>query len=229
MGEAKRRQGKPVDTVYHHTSTLRTNLIWMSGVIELEGRSEGAFHPVLGEVKVNALSRRALNDFPPLAWFTKQSSRPKCLAGQIQFVDKVTGEVRQILDDEVASKALTLDPIALGFRLAGSTIVPWRDHSGYTTDEGAELNRTAIEWGDNPDDWYVSEQPIDLMTVVELWRWVRGPTPRLVKADAETLLALKKMIHNVRTTPGAYVPPSWLTLDQARALAHAMGKPILEP
>ena len=28
-----------VPTVYHHTSTVRTNLIWMSGVIEVEGKS----------------------------------------------------------------------------------------------------------------------------------------------------------------------------------------------
>lgn len=49
MGEAKRRKMKEAElgpVVYHHTSTLRTNLLWMSGVIELEGQSRRpAFHP----------------------------------------------------------------------------------------------------------------------------------------------------------------------------------------
>ena len=38
MGAAKRKRQNRVPTVYHHTSTLRTNLIWMSGVIEVEGK-----------------------------------------------------------------------------------------------------------------------------------------------------------------------------------------------
>ena len=45
MGAAKRKRQNRVPTVYHHTSTLRTNLIWMSGVIEVEGKSKGVFHP----------------------------------------------------------------------------------------------------------------------------------------------------------------------------------------
>jgi hypothetical protein len=36
----------------------------MSGVIELEGRSPPVVHPQLDEVRMNALARRALKDFP---------------------------------------------------------------------------------------------------------------------------------------------------------------------
>jgi hypothetical protein len=46
MGEAKRRRQQnstPDRVVYHHTSTLRTNLLWMSGVIEVEGRGRDGF------------------------------------------------------------------------------------------------------------------------------------------------------------------------------------------
>ena len=51
MGEAKRKRGNAaVSTVYHHTSTLRTNLIWMSGVIQIEGKSAGIIHPQLARI-----------------------------------------------------------------------------------------------------------------------------------------------------------------------------------
>ena len=35
MGQAKLKRSLPVSVVYHHTSTLRTNLLWMSGVVEV--------------------------------------------------------------------------------------------------------------------------------------------------------------------------------------------------
>lgn len=71
MGEAKRRvaagaYNKP-NTVFHHTSTLRTNLIWMSGVIDIEGRSPPVVHPRLGVLQGNPFGRRAFKDFPPVA------------------------------------------------------------------------------------------------------------------------------------------------------------------
>ena len=78
-GEAKRKRENAVPTVYHHTSTLRTNLIWMSGVVQVEGRSEGAFHPDLGEIKTDELMRRACKEFPPVAWFTTRIKIPECL------------------------------------------------------------------------------------------------------------------------------------------------------
>jgi len=72
MGEAKRRQtASIVRTVYHHTSTLRTNLIWMSGVIEVEGAGATPLHPQLGEFKHATSLRRGMHDFPPVAWFTR--------------------------------------------------------------------------------------------------------------------------------------------------------------
>ena len=87
-----RRQNQAA-TVYHHTSTLRTNLIWMSGVIEVEGKSKGVFHPQLGEIRTDAKVRRALKDFPPVAWFTTRIAVPRVLtSSEIVFVERVTGE-----------------------------------------------------------------------------------------------------------------------------------------
>jgi hypothetical protein len=36
----------------------------MSGVIEVEGKSKGVFHPQLGEIRTDAKVRRALKGFP---------------------------------------------------------------------------------------------------------------------------------------------------------------------
>jgi len=91
MGAAKRKRQNRVPTVYHHTSTLRTNLIWMSGVIEVEGKSKGVFHPQLGEIRTDAKVRRALKDFPPVAWFTTRIDVPRVLIGsEIVIVDQGT-------------------------------------------------------------------------------------------------------------------------------------------
>jgi hypothetical protein len=81
MGEAKRRKAARAGVVYHHTSTLRTNLIWMSGVIELEGRGEELIHPKLDNFTFsgNASLRRPMKDLPPVAWFTTQVAIPNCL------------------------------------------------------------------------------------------------------------------------------------------------------
>ena len=156
MGEAKRRRQNAVPTVYHHTSTLRTNLIWMSGVIEVEGKSEGAFHPQLGEIKTDARLRRELKNFPPLAWFTKSIAVPNCLT---QFVclaiDQKTGEQRELKLDSGMANAVTLNRVALGFPTADVPVVPWPHYYGYSTPEGEELNDWARAAGDDPDEWYV--------------------------------------------------------------------------
>jgi hypothetical protein len=81
MGQAKRRQQQNAalgPVVYHHTSTLRTNLLWMSGVIEVEGSGRQPLHPQLGTIKTDVLRRRALNDFRAVAWFTSEIAVPNC-------------------------------------------------------------------------------------------------------------------------------------------------------
>jgi hypothetical protein len=59
--------------------------------------------------------------------------------------------------------------VALGFPLVGRGFVKWPEHPGCATAKGRELNATARAVGDDPDDWYVSEQPVDVLTLSEFW------------------------------------------------------------
>ena len=134
MGQAKQRRENAA-IVYHHTSVLRTNLIWMSGVIALEGTSKGAIHPILGEVRTNGALRRRMTDFPPLVWFTANIEPPKCLtSAELVFTDDTTGEVKARLDiDEAVARGLTMTRVALGFSVSDIAVHPWREHPGYET------------------------------------------------------------------------------------------------
>jgi hypothetical protein len=111
-------------TVYHHTSTLRTNLLWMSGHILPEGQGEPALHPQLGKVECGAAIRRPFVDFPPLVWFTTQTTVPQCLL-QTDLVfrraDGTTfsvGDLGTGLSEADRSNVIALHRLALGFRIA---------------------------------------------------------------------------------------------------------------
>lgn len=227
MGEAKRRRTAPSDVIYHHTSTLRTNLIWMSGVIDLEGRSEGALHPKLGLIETDAKIRRPMKDFPALAWFTTQTRVPSVLTNaQINLIDTKTGRLRQRVDGQDLANALALQRVAIGFRMSEIGAVPWPEHYGYATAEGIELNETAIELGDDPRHWYVTDAPVDLLLATEFWS-ARSIMKPVLKPFPAYLPDLHRMVKLCRANPGTFIPPSWLTPDQAQAVAASFGKPIL--
>ncbi len=227
MGAAKRKRQNQVPTVYHHTSTLRTNLIWMSGVIEVEGKSKEVFHPQLGEIRTDAKVRRALKDFPPVAWFTTRIDVPKVLMStEIVFVDRETGELeldRLKTNAEIAN-ALSLNRIALGFPIADIPVVPWPEHLGYRTSEGQELNETARVVGDNPDDWYISDTPVDVLKASEVWISRSMMKPKLERFDWY-LRDVRRMVTLCRERK-AYIPPSWLTPEQGEGLARRAGLPV---
>ncbi|MGN6307297.1 MAG: hypothetical protein ACTHNH_20970 [Mesorhizobium sp.] len=214
-------------TVYHHTSTLRTNLIWMSGVIQVEGKSEGVFHPRIGEIKTDALSRRLMKDFPPVAWFTKRIEIPGVLTrgATLHTVDKVTGERREIEVTPDSVNVMSLNRLALGFPVSEIPVVPWAEHRGYSTDEGQELNATAREAGDDPNDWYVSETPVDVLKVSEFWYSPSILNPKLKRFDAY-LADIRRMVSLCRETKGVFIPPTWMNPDDARLLASQLGTPI---
>jgi hypothetical protein len=223
MGEAKRKRDLAVPTIYHHTSTLRTNLLWMSGVIQLEGRSEGAMRPVLGEIFTDANLRREMRDFPPLAWFTTDINVPRCLIDVgFKGKSKVTGEIIDLPNVEGLGHAITLQRMAIGFPIADIPVVKWIDHAGYKTDEGQELNASARECGDDPDQWYVAETPVDLLAASEIWGAASVMKPKMRRAPAY-LDDMKNMVRMCRADPGAFIPPSWLTPDQAKRLGERMG------
>jgi len=225
MGEAKRRRENAVPTVYHHTSTLRTNLIWMSGVIQVEGKSDGAFHPALGKIVTDAAARRAMKDFPAVAWFTKRIEVPRVLTGSALFAtDKKTGELREFKVSDGEVNAISLNRVALGFAISETPVVPWREHYGYGTPEGRDLNESARAAGDDPEDWYVSETPVDVTKASEFWYSRNILHPKLVRHDSY-LADIRRMVH-LSKSQGAYIPPSWLTTSNAQALARRMGVPV---
>ncbi|PAQ03766.1 hypothetical protein LRP31_35000 (plasmid) [Mesorhizobium mediterraneum] len=226
MGEAKRRRETAVPTVYHHTSTLRTNLIWMSGVIQVEGKSEGVFHPRLGEIKTDALARRAMKDFPPVAWFTRRIDIPNCLVASTMFgVDKKTGVKKEITLAVEQANAMAMNRLAIGFPVGDIPVIPWSEHAGYATGEGRELNETAIAAGDDPMDWYVSETPINVMKVSEFWFSPSLMKPKLRRSDGY-IVDIHRMVKLCRETKGAYIPPTWMKQEQAEALARSMNVPV---
>jgi hypothetical protein len=226
MGEAKARRENAVPMIYHHTSTLRTNLIWMSGVIELEGRSEGAIHPKLGKISTNALSRRSLNDFPAVAWFTSGIDTPKCLLNSA-FVatDERTGEMRVIDLGADAVNAIALNRVALGFPIDRIQVVRWPEYYGSQTDEGRELTNSAREMGDNTDEWYISETPIDVMELTEFWYAKSIMKPKLLRSPVQ-VKNIHEMVMLCRTNKGAFIPPTWMKPELARRVAAEMGLPV---
>ena len=223
MGEAKRRR-QASTLIYHHTSTLRTNQLWMSGRVLPEGKMPPAFHAQLGEIQTDAFFRRPMNDFPPVAWLTEEVGVPKCLIStRLRFASIDRGEEVDGVDvNEDVSNAIALNRVALGFLPEEIGAVRWRDHLGYNTGEGQELNETAREAGDDPDRWWVSEAPIDLMRMIELRVSRSISRPKLERQDAY-LAKIKELIQRCHDNPGAYVPPTWLTSGQARALAARLG------
>jgi hypothetical protein len=222
MGQAKIRRANAVPTVYHHTSTLRTNLIWMSGYIQVEGKSERVIHPDIGEVNTSALARRAMTDFPPVAWFTTQVSVPRCLVKMaIVLTDNTTGEITQVRLEEQEAHGFALNRVALGFHIADIPVVHWPKHPGYITIEGQELNETARDAGDNPEDWWVSEDPVDLLNLCEFWNAMNIFNLKMTRRDAY-VEDIKRMVTLCRTKEGVYIPPTWLKPEQARRLAQRM-------
>lgn len=225
MGEAKRRKEAVArdPIVYHHTSTLRTNLLWMAGVVAVEGGDEPVYHPRLGKLQTDTKMRRAMQDFPPLAWFTTQIECPKCLTdAPVYGVNPETGERIDISVGPGAMNPIALQRIALAFRVADIPVVRWTDHPGYDTAEGRELNASALDYGDDPTDWYVSEQPVDLMLVSEVWSSASIMKPKYERIP-EYLPQMKRMVERCRAEK-VYIPPSWLKPDEAKALAKQLGK-----
>lgn len=222
MGEAKLRRSKSGKIVYHHTSTLRTNLIWMSGYLLPEGEMQPAIHPVLGRVETNGYKRRAMNDFPPLIRFTVKADVPKTLLRSQIILTNNEGQSEAIDLEEAEINAISLDRIAVGFDVDEIGAIRWTDHRGFATAEGGELNTSAVEAGDDPSDWWVTESPVDLMLVKAALASKSRSKPRMERADWY-IKDIKRMVAMCRERTGVFIPPSWMSPEDARALAARWG------
>jgi len=170
-----------------------------------------------------------MRDFPPLAWFTSKISVPRCLVSStVLFKNLETGEVvKKMRLTEKQSNSMALHRIALGFPVSEIPVVRWKDYPGYDTAEGRELNETAIDLGDNPNDWWVSEEPVDVLKASEVWTSHRIMDVKLRRNDVY-LKDVHRMVSLCREHDGrVYIPPSWITEDQARQVSDGLGVPIV--
>jgi hypothetical protein len=229
MGEAKIRKGGPL-LVYHHTSTLYTNQIWMSGAVEVEGKNrEPPAHPQMGQVQSDLRFRRAFKDFPPLAWFTTQISVPKCLIlDKLIFVHKDSGEVvTELPISEKIANGIALRRMALGFPISTVPVKRWPDYHGYGTAEGKELNETARDYGDNPEGWYVSEERVSLDHMTEI-RVAKSMQNLKMERQDGYLQDIKRLLAMLKVEK-AYVPPAWLSRDVVEEAARRMNMQVRDP
>ena len=127
---------------------------------------------------------------------------------------------------EQEANCLAWNRIALGFPITAQ-FVPWPKYCGYNTPEGRDLNQSARDYGDNPDDWYVSETPVDVMGATEVWGSRSVMKPKLERSQTY-LKDVHRMVALCRNNPGAYIPPSWLTEDQARSLFAGRNVPFVD-
>jgi hypothetical protein len=220
MGEAKRRRMRSNQLVYHHTSTLRTNLIWMSGYLQTEDQCRPPLHPTLGLLQQNPLYRRKMVDFPPLVWFTSHREVPGCLRNMTLRVGDTIEHHQGDVTDFIA-----LHRIALGF--SKTHFVRWPEYFGYATAEGRELNESAREYGDNPDDWYISEVPVDVSHAEEVLISPTKYNQKLKRSD-KYLSAVRNMVALCRAHPNSFIPPSWMDPEDAKSAAsEVFGCPVI--
>jgi hypothetical protein len=256
MGEAKRKravQGAAGVVVYHHTSILVTNRIWMDGVLKPDGPgADTVAHPKLeAGVKFGGeRTRRACQDFPPLVWFTTRIAIPPCMMNGELIVTfpngrpdeatlgKVAGVMAEAVENLSAADMMNFrmwNRVALGFQIADIPVTPWCSHYGYDTTEGRDLNTSAIEAGDNPDDWFVSEQEIDVLKVSEFWSSPSVSKPRLERVRGDYIGSIRRMVtlcqQGRANGEGVYIPPAWMDLtsqEKQGALSRKLGVPVVE-
>ena len=75
--------------------------------------------------------------------------------------------------------------------------------------------------GDNPDDWYISQTPVDVLQASEVWVSRSIIKPKIERFD-EYLRDIRRMVTLCRERK-AYIPPSWLTPEQGEALPRKAG------
>lgn len=226
MGEAKRRSVGQNDIVWHHTSSLRTNFIWMAGELVPEGKMPDVLHPKLGLIRTDAAQRRPMKDFGPLVWLTSKIEVPRTLLhAAFLMIDKDTGAEIDRVSDTQLSNAIALQRLALGFRMSEISAISWPSHPGFNTSEGKELNESATEAGDDPNDWFVCETPVDILKCVEVRVSKSIMRPKLGRLPAY-LDKIHRMVRLCKENEGVYIPPSWLSVEQAKALSGRLRVPV---
>ncbi len=105
-----------------------------------------------------------------------------------------------------------------------------------TPPEGRDTNASAIDAGDDPADWYVSEQDIDVTRIAEFWSSPSVSNPRLERIDNDYIGRIRKMVTACREGhskgQGVYIAPAWMTAEitpeQQRTLSRKLGVPVVQ-
>jgi len=222
LGEAKRGAERERRMIWHHTSILRTNHLWMSGFILREGENPPVIHPHIGNLHSDAGFRRPMKDFPALVWLTRSIEVPGCLLSGTILMTSPDGEVYRHELTKNESAALSLRRLALGFDPYDVGAIAWRDYYGYDTPEGQELNETARQVGDDPDLWFVAENRMDIAMCQSVRIAKTDTNLKMIKSD-RYLAEVKRMVQLCRSTPGLYIPPSWISQEMAQKAAQSQG------
>lgn len=189
-------------------------------------------HPKLGAISVRKRTPPS-PDFPHLVWFTSRTAILRCRS-EARLSDmlglscprsdncfrfcRLAGCLQRALESRnwSASDVSNLfhwRRIALGFPLSDVAVVRWRDHRGYYTDYGRHLTVSAVAAGDDPDDWFVSEQPVDVMRLTEYWASPSPWKPRLERIRGY-VPEVRKMVSMCRAARTAgeeiCIPPPWM-------------------
>ncbi len=227
MGQAKANAAAQSNFVWHHTSSLRTAQLWTSGHIKVEGRMPPAFHPEVGWIYSNAAHRREMKDFPPLVWLTRDIKVPQSIRiVSHRAKDNDPAKCQTTLLPPEVTDAIAMRRMAIGFNPNEIGATPWTEHPGYSSGEGRQLNESAIEAGDAPEDWYVVEADIDLLKCRALRIAQSTFNLKMVRED-RGVAEIHRMVRLCRENPGRRIAPTWLNEESIRRAQEA-GTPIFE-
>jgi hypothetical protein len=199
----------------------------MSGVIQLEGHGGDVLHPQIGRVKTDVKVRRECKDFPPLVWFTRRTEIPNVLLNVELFVEDKLGRRLSVEETREIANGIAMHRVALGFPISDIPVVPWPEYPGHNTPEGQALNESAREVGDNPNEWYVSETPVDIMKVSEFWNSLSISKPKMERRNSY-VADIKRMVTLCREKKGVYIPPTWMKPEHAHMLAKRHNVPVID-
>lgn len=221
MSESRRRREEADPIVRHYTSHLWTAQIWTDGRIRVEGDRPDPMHPELDLTAFHdPRHARPIRDFGPVAWLTTQPGVPPTCRILTMPVQQGRLPGRHILGPPY-SDAVSLKRISLGFRASAIGAVRWSAHPGYNTEEGRDLTKRAIDLGDDPAQWWVCDQDVEVEKIIECRQAESIENPRMQPFD-EYIVGIKRLV-GMAKIPNSWIAPTWMPLDVAREAAKNAG------
>lgn len=221
MSEARRHREEEDPIIRHYTSHLWTSHIWTDGRIRVEGERPDPMHPELDLTSFHdPRHARPMRDFGPVVWLTTQPGVPPTCRVITMPVQQGALPGRHVLGPPY-SDAVSLTRISLGFRASEIGAIKWSAHPGYETDEGRELNDAAVAIGDDPTQWWVCDQDIDVERIVECRQADSIEDPHM-KPFNEYIVGIKRLV-GMAKIPNSWIAPTWMPIEVAKEAARQAG------